>query len=50
MFLFFSVVAAVGGLDKVTLGKLWGQQFGLKKTGEYQSEKENVNEDIYVCG
>ena len=41
---------AIGGLDKTALSKLWGGVFGLKQTGTYQSEKENVDEDIFVLG
>ena len=41
---------AIGGLDKSKLSKLWGDVLGLEKVGDYQSESENVDEDIYRCG
>eukprot|EP00949_MAST-11_sp_MAST-11-sp1_P001524 g1524.t1 len=41
---------AVGGLNKDALSALWCDTFGLKKTGTYQSEKENVDEDILTLG
>ena len=39
---------AVGSLDKSSLVHLWGNLLGLKQVGEYKSEKENVDEDIYI--
>ncbi|MCP5055896.1 MAG: VOC family protein [bacterium] len=41
---------AVGGLDKLALRKLWVETLGLTLTGDFQSESENVDEDIAVCG
>lgn len=41
---------AVGGLDKLALRKLWVDTLGLGLEGEFQSEKENVDEDIAVAG
>ena len=39
---------AVGGLDKSRLRTLWVDTFGLELSGTYQSEQENVDEDIAV--
>lgn len=41
---------AVGGLDKHRLRKLWVDTLGLELSGSYQSESENVDEDIAVLG
>jgi len=41
---------AVGGLDKLKLRKLWVDTLGLSLSGDFQSEKENVDEDIAVAG
>jgi lactoylglutathione lyase len=41
---------AVGGLSKPELSALWEGAFGLKKTGTFKSEKENVDEDILQIG
>ena len=41
---------AVGGLDKSALRHFWIDILGLTSTGSYQSEKENVDEDIAVAG
>jgi len=41
---------AVGGLDKSRLRNLWVDTLGLELAGTYQSEKENVDEDIAVAG
>ena len=41
---------AVGGLDKQRLRELWVDTLGLTLSGDYQSEKENVDEDIAVAG
>jgi lactoylglutathione lyase len=41
---------AVGGLDKTRLRKLWVDTLGLELSGTYQSESENVDEDIAVIG
>ena len=37
---------AVGGPDKSKLAKLWTDVLGVKCVGTFQSEKENVDEDI----
>jgi lactoylglutathione lyase len=41
---------AVGGVDKQRLRRLWIDTLGLEKTGEFKSERENVDEDIAVAG
>ena len=41
---------AVGSLDKGRLRNLWIDTLGLTKTGEFRSERENVDEDIAVAG
>ncbi len=41
---------AIGSTDKKELSKLWVELFGLEKTGEFRSEKENVDEDILRLG
>ena len=41
---------AVGGLDKSRLRALWVDTLGLTLTGDFQSERENVDEDIAVAG
>ena len=41
---------AVGGLDKGRLRRLWIDTLGLTQTGEFRSERENVDEDIAVAG
>jgi lactoylglutathione lyase len=41
---------AIGGPDKARLRKLWVEMFGLSVTGNYRSERENVDEDIAVMG
>lgn len=41
---------ALGGPDKSRLAHLWGQLFGLHKCGDFRSERENVDEDIFVMG
>ena len=41
---------AVGGLDKQRLRELWVDTLGLTLSGDYQNEKENVDEDIAVAG
>jgi lactoylglutathione lyase len=41
---------AVGGLDKNRLRRLWVDTLGLQLTGSYQSDSENVDEDIAVAG
>jgi lactoylglutathione lyase len=41
---------AVGGPSKERLKALWVDCFGLALTGNYSSERENVDEDIAVLG
>ncbi len=41
---------AVSGLDKGRLRNLWVDTLGLELTGTFQSESENVDEDIAVVG
>ena len=41
---------AIRGTDKSKLANLWIDLFGLEKTSSYQSEKENVDEDILRIG
>lgn len=41
---------AVGAPDKSKLRNLWVDIFGLTLTGNFKSEKENVDEDIAVIG
>ena len=41
---------AIGGPDKLRLRKLWVDLFGLQVTGTFQSERENVDEDICALG
>jgi len=41
---------AVGGLDKNRLRSLWVDTLGLELVGNFQSESENVEEDIAVMG
>ena len=41
---------AIGGPDKQRLQKLWVEMLGLQVTGSFQSEKENVDEDICAIG
>jgi len=41
---------AIGGLDKDALRKLWVETLGLQPTGNFRSEKENVDEDIVTAG
>jgi lactoylglutathione lyase len=41
---------AIGGADKQRLRRLWVDTFGLTVTGNYRSERENVDEDIAVMG
>ena len=41
---------AIGGLQKSKLSTLWGEVLGLERIGDYQSENENVDEDIFRCG
>jgi len=41
---------AVGGPDKKRLAKLWTDVLGVPCVGTFQSEKENVDEDILALG
>ena len=41
---------AVGSQDKAALQKLWIELLGLQVVGTFQSEKENVDEDILIAG
>ena len=41
---------AVGGLDKTRLRNLWVDTLGLELSGTYQSESENLDEDMAVVG
>lgn len=41
---------AVGGLDKGALREFWVDILGLNFSGSYQSESENVDEDICEAG
>ena len=41
---------AIGGPSKDRLRKLWVDMFGLEVTGNFVSEKENVDEDITAMG
>ena len=41
---------AIGGPDKARLRSLWVDCFGLALTGNYVSERDNVDEDIAVLG
>ncbi|MBI3094206.1 MAG: VOC family protein [Rhodocyclales bacterium] len=41
---------AIGGASKQRLKKLWVDMFGLAVTGNFVSERENVDEDITAMG
>ena len=41
---------AIGATDKSTLRHLWVDLFGLSVLGHFQSERENVDEDICSIG
>lgn len=41
---------AIGGPDKEALRGLWVDLLGLEVTGNYRSERENVDEDILRLG
>jgi lactoylglutathione lyase len=41
---------ALGAPDKSRLQRLWVELFGLEVTGQFRSERENVDEDIAVLG
>ena len=41
---------AIGGPSKQRLRSLWVDQLGLEVTGNFRSERENVDEDICTMG
>ena len=41
---------AIGCTDKQRMKKLWVDMLGLEQTGTFQSERENVDEDILAMG
>jgi lactoylglutathione lyase len=41
---------AIGHEDKSKLQRFWMEMMGLNRIGSYQSEKENVDEDILRIG
>lgn len=41
---------AIGGPDKARMRRLWVDMFGLEVTGNFVSERENVDEDITAMG
>ena len=41
---------AIGGASKQRLKRLWVDMFGLAVTGNFVSERENVDEDITAMG
>ena len=41
---------ALGGTDKNRMKTLWVDMLGLTQTGTFQSERENVDEDICAIG
>ena len=41
---------AIGGTDKQRMKTLWVDMLGLEQTGTFQSERENVDEDILSMG
>jgi len=41
---------AIGATDKSTIRHLWVDLFGLSMSGHFQSERENVDEDICTLG
>ena len=41
---------AIGSLDKGALSGLWTGLLGVEKVSDYQSENENVDEDILRLG
>jgi len=41
---------AIGGLDKARLRRLWVDTLGIPVTGDYRSERENVDEDVCTIG
>jgi lactoylglutathione lyase len=41
---------AIGGLDKGKLARFWVDLLGLTKVHDFQSERENVDEDVLQIG
>jgi lactoylglutathione lyase len=41
---------AIGGADKARLRTLWVDLLGLTPSGSFQSERENVDEDVLTLG
>ena len=41
---------AIGAPEKSALSALWCETLGVKKTGDFRSERENVDEDILTLG
>ncbi|MEQ9823424.1 MAG: VOC family protein [Puniceicoccaceae bacterium] len=41
---------AIGGLDKGKLATFWVDMLGLVKEKDFQSERENVDEDVLLMG
>src|SRR5690606_11469560 len=41
---------AIGAPDKERLKTLWVDMLGLRQTGTFRSERENVDEDILAMG
>ncbi len=41
---------AIGSTDKAALRRLWVDMLGLRQTGSFTSERENVDEDILAMG
>jgi lactoylglutathione lyase len=41
---------AIGGEDKSKLSTFWVDLLGITKTGNFRSERENVDEDILTMG
>ena len=41
---------AIGGTDKANLRTLWVDMLGLEVSGTFQSERENIDEDICTMG
>jgi len=41
---------AIGAADKARLAHLWGDLLGATRVGQFRSESENVDEDIYLLG
>eukprot|EP00658_Telonema_sp_P-2_P017904 TRINITY_DN16996_c0_g2_i1.p1 TRINITY_DN16996_c0_g2~~TRINITY_DN16996_c0_g2_i1.p1 ORF type:complete len:186 (+),score=37.91 TRINITY_DN16996_c0_g2_i1:190-747(+) len=41
---------AVGSTSKLALSELWGEMLGVQQISSFQSERENVDEDIFSLG